>query len=121
MAVSAGAVAIPLVFVVAVAVADPLKAALAPVAGAVKVTVTPLTGLLLASLTVACSGAENAVFTVALCGVPAVAEMLAGDPTVLPVAFKPRMMVETWGVPTPLQVAEYEPVALTTCQSAASE
>lgn len=78
MAVSAEAVAIPLALVVAVAVADPENAALAPVAGAVNVTVTPLTGLLLASFTVACSAVAKAAFTVALCGVPAVAITLAG-------------------------------------------
>ena len=68
----------PLPLVVAVAVADPLKAAPAPVAGALKVTVTPLTGLLLESFTVACSAVVNALLTVALCGVPAVAVMLDG-------------------------------------------
>jgi hypothetical protein len=44
----------------------------------VNVTVTPLTGLLPASVTVACSAVANAVLTVVLCGVPAVAVMLAG-------------------------------------------
>ena len=67
----------PLALVVAVAVADPLNAAPAPLAGAVKVTVTPLIGLLLASFTVACSAVVKALFTMALCGVPAVAEMVA--------------------------------------------
>src|SRR5580698_4337610 len=46
LAVSAGAVATPLALVMAVAVADPLKAAVAPLPGAVKVTVTPASGLL---------------------------------------------------------------------------
>jgi len=54
-AVNAGAVAIPLAFVTAVAVADPTNVPLAPLPGAVNVTVTPLNGLLLASFTVACS------------------------------------------------------------------
>src|SRR5260370_27375640 len=76
LAVSLGEVAIPLALVVTAA--GPPKAALAPVAGAVNVTVTPLSGVLLASFTVACSAAANAVFTVVLWGVPAVAEMLAG-------------------------------------------
>jgi hypothetical protein len=40
--------------------------------------VTPLTGLLDASLTVTCSWVVNAVLIVALCGVPAVAVILAG-------------------------------------------
>jgi hypothetical protein len=44
----------------------------------VNVTVTPLTGLLLASFTVAWSVVWNAVLTVVLCGVPAVAVILAG-------------------------------------------
>ena len=44
------------------------------------VTVTPFTGLLLASFTVAASAVPKVVFTVALCGVPAVAVMLAGLP-----------------------------------------
>ena len=66
LAVSAGAVAMPLAFVVAVVVADPLKVALAPLAGAANVTVTPPNGLLPASFTVACSAVANMVFTVAL-------------------------------------------------------
>jgi hypothetical protein len=81
--VKVGAVATPLLFVTAVAVAEPLKAPLAPVAGALKVTVTPLTGLLPASFTVACNAEPNAVLTVALCGVPPVAVMLDAAPAVL--------------------------------------
>jgi hypothetical protein len=83
-------VAIPLALVLAVVVSDPLKLALAPLAGAEKVTVTPLTGLLLASFTVACSAVVKPVLTDALCAVPAVALMLpvAGLP-----AFRARMMV----------------------------
>jgi hypothetical protein len=76
-AVNAVAVATPLLLVTAVAVAELPNFPLAPLPGAVKLTVTPLSGLLLASFTVACSGVANAVLTVALCGVPAVAEMLA--------------------------------------------
>jgi hypothetical protein len=79
LAVNASAVATPLLLVVAVAVAEPAKVPLAPLPGAVNVTTTPLTGLLLASFTVACSAVANAVLTVALCGVPAVAVMLAAD------------------------------------------
>ena len=70
----------PLALVTAVAVADPPKVALAPVEGAVKVTVTPLNGLLPASVTVACSAVVKAALTVALCGVPAVAEIADGGP-----------------------------------------
>lgn len=68
--------------VVAVAVAEDPNAALAPVDGAVNVTVTPLTGLPLASLTVAWSPVVNAVFTAALCGVPAVVVTLDAIPAV---------------------------------------
>ena len=52
--------ATPLALVTALAVADPLKAALAPDAGAVKVTVRPLSALLFASLRVTCKGTLNA-------------------------------------------------------------
>jgi len=77
--VNVGAVAIPLALVVAAAVVDPpVNVPLAPVDGAVKVTVAPLTGLLLAFLTVAARAVAKLAFTVALCGVPAVAVMLAG-------------------------------------------
>jgi hypothetical protein len=80
LAVNAGAVATPLLLVVAVALATPAaKLPLGPLAGAVNVTIAPLTGLLFASFTVACSAVANAVLTVALCGVPAVAVMLAAD------------------------------------------
>src|SRR5258708_5665047 len=58
----------------------PANVALAPLVGAVKVTVTPLTGPLKESFTVACSCVANAVLTVALCGVPAVALMFDGLP-----------------------------------------
>src|ERR1700723_2869615 len=76
LAGSAGAVATPLGLVGEVAVADPPKVPVAPLEGAVNVTVTPLNGLPLALVTVACNGVANAAFTVALCDVPAVAEML---------------------------------------------
>jgi hypothetical protein len=56
---------------------------LAPVAGAVKITETLGTGLLLASVTVATSGLANAVPTAALCPPPLVAVRFAGGPTVL--------------------------------------
>ena len=78
MAVRAGAVATPLALVTAVAVKLPLKLALAPLAGALNVTVTPLSGLLALSLTVACSAVPNVMFTAVLCGVPPVALMLPG-------------------------------------------
>ena len=54
--------------------------ALAPDAGAENVTVTPATGLLPASRTVACNTAPNAAPTAAVCGVPAVAAIDPGAP-----------------------------------------
>jgi hypothetical protein len=65
LAVSEGAVATPLELVTAVAVADPLNVALAPLDGAVNVTVTPITGPL-PFVTVACSGVPKFVLIVAL-------------------------------------------------------
>jgi hypothetical protein len=57
-----------------------LKTPEAPDPGAVNVTFTPDTGLLPASRTVAWSAMANAVLIGALCGVPAVAVMLAAGP-----------------------------------------
>src|SRR5258708_3489738 len=76
LAVKIAAVATPCALVVAV-FTPPANVPLAPLAGAVKVTITPLTGLFAASFTVACKAVANAVLMVALCGVPAVAAMLA--------------------------------------------
>src|ERR1700693_2783288 len=81
LAVNAGAVAIPLAFVVAVF--TPANVPLAPLLGAVNVTVTPLTGLLLASLTMATSGLAKAAVTAALCGDPLDTVIEAGAPAVL--------------------------------------
>ena len=70
----------PLASVVAVAddsVAD------APVAGAAKVTATPLSGLPAASLTSTCSGTAKGARTVVLCGVPPVAVMVDAVPAVI--------------------------------------
>ena len=78
-AVKTAAVATPEAFVVAV-FTPPANAPLAPLAGAVNVTVTPLTPLPKESLTVACSCVANAVLTVALCGVPAVGVMVEAAP-----------------------------------------
>jgi hypothetical protein len=75
LAVNAGAVAIPLAFVMAVALVDPLNEALAPVVGAVNVTVTPLRGVFPFSA-VACNAVVNRVLIVALWGVPPVAMRL---------------------------------------------
>src|SRR5712671_4443745 len=83
LAVNVAEVATPLALVTAV-FAPPANVPLAPVcAGAVNVTVTPETGLLLASFTVACSAAVNAVLIVADCGVPAVAVIAAAGAAVL--------------------------------------
>jgi hypothetical protein len=65
----------------------------APDPGAVNVTFAPETGLLRESLTVACSWVANAVPTVALCGVPAVAVTLAAVPTPPPAARKATICI----------------------------
>ena len=52
------------------------KVALAPLAGAANVTVTPETGWLVASFTMATSGLVNAVLTTVVCGLP---ELTATD------------------------------------------
>jgi len=76
-----GAEATPDAFVATVIVAVLLlNAPDAPDPGAVNVTFTPLTGLLSESFTVACMAVANAVLTVAVCGVPAVAVTLAAVP-----------------------------------------
>jgi hypothetical protein len=96
-AVNTAAVATPLAFVVAV-VTPPANAPLAPLPGAANVTTTPLTGLLPASFTVACKSVANAVLIVALCGVPAVAVILAAGPALL-------VSAKFAGVTTPATVA----------------
>src|SRR5215472_6308295 len=82
LAVKVAEVATPLAFVVAV-FTPPANVPLAPDAGGVNVTTTPLTGLLPLSVTVATSGAANAVLIAALCGVPLVAATFTGIPAVL--------------------------------------
>jgi hypothetical protein len=72
-------VATPLALVVAV-FTPPANVPLAPLAGGVNVTMTPLTGLLPASVTVATRGAAKAVLIVVLCGVPLVAATFAAVP-----------------------------------------
>ena len=74
--------AIPLALVVAV-FTPPAKVPLAPAAGGVNVTSTPLTGLFPASVTVATRGAANAVLITAFCGVPLVAATLVAGPVLL--------------------------------------
>lgn len=75
-------VATPAAFVSAV-FTPPANVPLAPMPGAVKVTVTPLTRLLRESFTVAWSGAANAELTATLCGVPEAAVILAAGPAKL--------------------------------------
>ena len=70
----------PLTLVTPLPVAKPAKVPLAPLPGAVNVTVTPFTGLPPASFTVAPRAAAKAVLMVVLCGVPALVTMLAGAP-----------------------------------------
>src|SRR4029077_20804965 len=80
-AVKAVAVATPLALVFTLTVlTPPANVPLAPLAGAVNVTEAPETGLPPLSFTVACRAVANAALTVALCGVPAVAVMVAGTP-----------------------------------------
>lgn len=70
MAVKAVAVATPLAFVAAMVVFVPLaNVPLGPLAGAVNVTVTPGTGLLLESFTVTASAFAKVVLIFADCGV----------------------------------------------------
>ncbi len=77
LAVKVGAAATPLLLVVLVAVrTDPGKVPLAPLEGAVKVTVALFTGLPAAFVTVTCRGVVNALLMLALCGVPSVAVTL---------------------------------------------
>jgi hypothetical protein len=97
LAVNAGAVATPLALVVAVAVADPPNVPLAPLPGAVNVTVAPLTGVP-PVVTVACSAVVNAVLTAVLCGVPALATMLPAPAAVL-------VKLKLAGVVTPATLA----------------
>ena len=84
----------PLASVVAVAddsVAD------APVAGAAKVTTTPLSGLPAESLTSACSGTAKGASTVVLCGVPPIAWIAAAVPAVI---VKALLCADTREVPS---------------------
>src|SRR5690242_9286164 len=73
-------VATPLALLPAVFV--PVNVPLAPLGGAVNVTVAPLTGLFPASVTVATNGAANAVLIAALCPEPLVTTTLAAGPAV---------------------------------------
>jgi hypothetical protein len=81
LAVKTGEVATPDAFVSTVLL--PANTPLGPVAGAVKVTLAPLTGFPPASLTVASKRDAKAVPVRALCGVPPVAAIEAAPPPVL--------------------------------------
>jgi hypothetical protein len=76
LAVSAGEVAFP--FASVVTVADPLNVALAPLWGAVNVTLTPGTGLPPPSLTTATNAAAKALLIWAVCPPPLTAAIEAG-------------------------------------------
>ena len=89
----------------AVTVALPAKVALAPVDGAVKVTVTLATGFDDASVTFACNALPNAVLTIAVCGVPDTARIDCGAAAVF-------ISVKLAGVPTPLNRAIADILAL---------
>jgi hypothetical protein len=89
-------VATPAELVVAV-FTPPAKLPLAPLAGAVNVTVAPETGFPKESFTVAWKGLANAVLMAVVCGVPPVAVIDAGAPAVL-VRAKPGFVIN---VPTP--------------------
>jgi hypothetical protein len=78
--------------------AEPLKLPLAPLPGAVNVTVTPETGFPLVSFTWAFNATAKTLLTVALCGVPAVAVMLAAGPAVF-------VKLNVAGVATPAVLA----------------
>ncbi len=85
-AVNAVDVALPFASVITVSVAAGVPPSanrpLAPAAGAVKVTETPITPLPSLSVTVATSGFVNAVLTAALCPPPLVAARFAAAPAV---------------------------------------
>src|SRR5579884_2588823 len=75
LATTMGDVACPFAPVIAVATVEPLSVALAPLDGAVNVTVAPDTGLLPTSVTVATRRLAKEVFTGVLCPLPLVAVM----------------------------------------------
>ncbi len=105
------AVATPDALVVAV-VTPPAKVPLAPLVGAANVTVTPLTGLLKESLTVACNCVANAVLTVALCGVPTLAVIVAGTPATPPTGLKAAKITPQLSDELSEALTEAEPAAV---------
>jgi hypothetical protein len=84
--------------VTAVVEADPANVALAPLDGAVNVTVTPLIGLDEASVTFACRVLAKEVETVADCGVPAMAAIVvAGAVAVVAIEICQQMNEPAFG------------------------
>jgi hypothetical protein len=111
-AVNRGEVAMPAALVIAVTVLwPPANTPLGPLAGARKVTVTPVTGFMFESTTVAENGTAYWVLITALCGVPPLAFTLAGAaPVTVTMALaeanpgadalivaEPRLIALTWG------------------------
>src|SRR4029077_10785629 len=105
----------PLALVLAV-FTPPAKVPLAPLVGALNVIVLPGTGFPKASCTVAARFVGKAVFTVVLCGVPAVAVIEAGGPGRL-VITKPGFVVRVFAVAVTVYLPEVV-LALRTCDVA---
>jgi len=81
LAVNVAEAATPFELVTAV-FTPPANVPLAPLPGTINITVTPLTGLLPASFTIACKGNAKAVLITAVCGVPLIAVSIAAAPAV---------------------------------------
>ena len=97
--------ATPLALVVSVSYDVPFaNVPLAPVVGAVKITDTPLTGFESLSTTVATRGAVNTEPTVAACGVPPVAAIIAAAPTMFV-----RLKRAACATPATVAVTKYGP------------
>jgi hypothetical protein len=83
LAVNNGAIAIPLLLVTTTALVVPLeKVPPAPLRGEVNVTLTPGTTFPKASITKACSGVANKVWTAVVCVFPPTTLIEAGGPGV---------------------------------------
>jgi hypothetical protein len=115
LAVKTGAVAMPCALVVAV-LTFPAKVPPAPLAGALNVTVAPATVLPYASTTVAANCVAKAVFTVADCGVPAVAVIDAGAPALL-VSANPGLVVRAFATAVTVYLPAIS-LAVNTCEVA---
>ena len=84
----------PFAAVTTVALSVPPKLALAPRLGAVKVTVTPESGLPVPSFTIATKGFWKAVLTVAVCPIPFIAESDSTPPAGLIVSVRFAVAVD---------------------------